>query len=216
MTNSLPFRSCRAFSLLLQSSDDVMQAETNLTELNTIIWGTCNATPGKDQCVKNMGWFADQLQSACNQELKGGVQPIASDTLIALDAYSLMYDAACTLTDPTTNSYCFLNAAHNSNPSDLYLYQLPIGNTYPTSATPTCSTCSKSLLSLYWDALHNSSTSGDLKSLASMYDTGATAVDAVCRSNFATVLNGARRFAPSSLVISLSFVLGFWLVWACQ
>src|ERR1700760_3213443 len=67
-------------------------------------------------------------------------------THIALDAYSLMYDAACTLTDPTTNSYCFLNAAHNSNPSDLYLYQLPIGSAYPNSSTPTCSSCSKSLL----------------------------------------------------------------------
>jgi len=37
--------------------------------MNSLIWGTCNTTTSKDQCVANMGWFASTLRTACAQEL---------------------------------------------------------------------------------------------------------------------------------------------------
>jgi hypothetical protein len=46
------------------------QAQLNITALNDIVWGTCNANPGKGQCTSNMGWFASALQSACQKDLK--------------------------------------------------------------------------------------------------------------------------------------------------
>ena len=46
------------------------QAQSNLTALNAIVWGTCNTDSSKDTCVSNMDWFRDQMQVACDEELK--------------------------------------------------------------------------------------------------------------------------------------------------
>lgn len=92
MTSTIPFRSCRSFGLLQSTSDafiDVRtacrldlwynntklysflpQAQTNLTLLNAVIWGTCNTMTAFDQCKLNMNWFADSLKTSCEQELK--------------------------------------------------------------------------------------------------------------------------------------------------
>lgn len=87
MTNTPAFRACRPFSMLQQSSNDfinvknfiplfilsyanlIFQAQTNATLLNSILWGTCNTSIQKDQCVANMGWFASTLKTACTQDL---------------------------------------------------------------------------------------------------------------------------------------------------
>ncbi|KAF8348712.1 hypothetical protein F5887DRAFT_1129780 [Amanita rubescens] len=185
MTNSLSFWACRPFSLLMQSSDDFVNAQTNLTLLNELVWGTCNPTPGEGQCIDNLGWFADQLQLSCPRELQSDT-PIAADTLTALQAYGLMYNTAC-IVDPSTNAYCYIEAAHNSNPADLYLYQLPIDIAFPNSATPTCSSCSKDILNMYLAALNNSTQAAGLHALASTYNSGARAADTQCGSTFATV-----------------------------
>lgn len=97
-----------------------------------------------------------------------------------------MYNAAC-IVDPVTNAYCYVEAAHNSNPSDLYLYQLPIDIAFPNSATPTCSSCSKDILDMYLGALDNSTQAADLHALGLTYNSGARASDTQCGSTFATV-----------------------------
>ncbi|KAM6503503.1 hypothetical protein JOM56_000446 [Amanita muscaria] len=216
MANAVSFRQCRPFSLLLQSSDEFITAQSNLTLSNTLVWGTCNVAPGKDRCAQTMTSYADQLRSSCPNELQSNVQPIASDTLIALEAYGLMYDAACTLVNPTANTYCFIEAAQNSNPSDLYFYQLPIGLTFPTNASPTCSTCSKDLLALYWSALGDNTQSPNLRTLATTYNSGAKAVDAVCNSDFAVTSSATSmmhevRWSMALEHLLLPLVLGLWL-----
>lgn len=70
----------------------------------------------------------------------------------ALQAYDLMRRGAC-LPDPTTNSYCYMSAVMNTNPSDLYFYSLPDGLFLPNTTTPTCSACTKSIMTLYAQAL---------------------------------------------------------------
>jgi hypothetical protein len=88
MTNAPAFRSCRPFSMLLQSSANFidvsnhdfssipynlilyLQAQQNATLLNSILWGTCNTSTDKDQCVANMGWFASTLKTACVKDLE--------------------------------------------------------------------------------------------------------------------------------------------------
>jgi hypothetical protein len=131
--------------------------------------------------------------------------PFVCDTklttfLPGLEAYSLMYDTACQV-DPATNSYCYIEAAQNQNPSDMYLYQLPINIAFPDSATPTCSPCSKDILNTYLGALNNSTQAGDLLALAATYNSGANAADTQCGSTFATAsTSGAapRTWLPSS------------------
>jgi hypothetical protein len=96
--------------------------------------------------VENLAWFPDQLELSCPKELQTNT-PIATDTLtsafcavclrhkaddfFARSGSRLMYDTACQV-DPATNSYCYIEAAQNQNPSDMYLYQLPINIAFST------------------------------------------------------------------------------------
>ena len=95
-----------------------------------------------------------------------------------------MHDAAC-LADPTTNAYCYLSAVQNPNPSDLYFYSLPLGIPLPTTATPTCSACSKSLMGIYATALQDPSQAKLLTGLKSAYEVSVQIAAQFCGSTFA-------------------------------
>jgi hypothetical protein len=211
MTNTLAFRSCRPLSLLLQSSSTLVDAQTNLTLLNSIIWGTCQTTMSTEQCSSNMGWFASNLQSDCSQELSQK-NAIAVNALIGLQAFDLVNQVGC-LSDPSTNTYCYVSAVHNSNPSDVYLYQLPLGLSYPNTTTPTCSSCSKSVMDIYSSALQNSPSI--LSALQGDYPGAQQILDSTCGSTFAkSVSSGVSQrpvLATSSIVAATSFLIQLWL-----
>ncbi|KAK7685943.1 hypothetical protein QCA50_010753 [Cerrena zonata] len=202
MTSSEPFLDCRPVSLLIKTSADfIQQAQTNLTALNTIIWGTCNTDTNADQCVANMDWFADSLKSSCSQELSND-NSLVTDTLIALQAYSLMRDAVC-MADPSTNAYCYVEATHNINPSDLYFYQLPFGVKLPQSTKPSCSSCTKSLMSLYTQSLN-------ISALSTTYEAAAQTANGACGAGYVqttTVTNSA-----TTVDLSLGALLGAFLM----
>lgn len=207
MTNTAAFRSCRPFSVLLQSSSSFIKVQDNLTELNNVIWGICNPTLGYSQCVTNMAWFASTLKTQCEADIEDN-NANAVDTLASLQAYPTMYTAAC-LTDPTTDTYCYVNAVHNSDPSDLYFYELPLGINVPNSSTPSCSACTKSLMTVYADGLDNSSTSGLLDDLRKTYPPAQELATGNCGSDYArtvaAVASGAlilRAGATGVLAIS--------------
>lgn len=98
------------------------------------------------------------------------------NTLQGLQAYSLMRDTAC-LVDQQTNSYCYVEAVRNTNPSDLYFYQLPLGIGLPPNTTPSCSACTKSVMQLY-------AQSNNLTALTSTYNTAATIADSACGEGY--------------------------------
>ncbi|KAF7306465.1 hypothetical protein MIND_00437700 [Mycena indigotica] len=185
MTNTVPFRSCRAFSLLLQSSNAFIGAQSDLSRLNTLVWGTCNTEPTADACAANMAWFSANLASACAIDLKDR-NSMAVNTQTALDAYGVMRSAGC-LIDPTTNSYCYLNAVHNSNPSDTFFYSLPLGIRVPNNTIASCSACTKSLMTLYYTAVGNSSTTPALAHLKEAYPNAAKIAVADCGTSYATL-----------------------------
>ncbi|KAJ7440160.1 hypothetical protein FB451DRAFT_1151148 [Mycena latifolia] len=185
MTSAPAFRSCRPFSLLLQSSAAFISAQDSLTSLNNIVWGTCNPNMDDDQCLANMLWFSSNLASSCAIDLKDG-NSMAVGTQIALNAFDVMRSAGC-LIDPTTNSYCYLDAVRNSNPSDTYYYSLPLGNTLPNNTIASCSACTKSLMTLYYDALQNSSEAAGLTALQDSYNSAAKIAVADCGTAYATL-----------------------------
>ncbi|KXN89351.1 hypothetical protein AN958_05849 [Leucoagaricus sp. SymC.cos] len=206
MTQSTAFRPCRPFSLLSQSSAGFIDAQTNLTLMNTLIWGTCNTNLGINQCIANMGWFASTLKTACEDDLKDQ-NSLAVNTLIALNAYKLMYDVACS-SDPTSNTYCYINAVANTSPADLFLYQLPLGISVPSDTSNfSCSPCSRTLLGTYADALSNKTLEEDLTSLKQSYESSVQVVGTTCGADFARsgITNSA--FA-SSLSCVLLFAVG--------
>jgi len=147
MTESLAFRECRAFSFLSQTSSAFLQAQSNLTALNIDVWGTCNTPMTADQCTANMEWFLSQLLDACSKE-KSDDDATVLRALSSLQSFSLMRNVGC-LVNQDTSTYCYIEAAGRSNPSDLYFYTLPFGLLLPNNSTPSCSSCTKNLMGLY-------------------------------------------------------------------
>jgi hypothetical protein len=119
--------------------------------MNTLIWGTCNTSIDENTCKSNMDYFASQLKTECKQEIKDR-NNLVVDAVTSLQVYDLMRRSAC-LVDQTTNSYCYLSAVMNSNPSDLYFYSLPHGIFLPNTTRPSCSACTKSIMATYALAL---------------------------------------------------------------
>jgi outer membrane receptor for monomeric catechols len=149
-----------------------------------------------------MSWFTSALQSACQKDLSD-LNTNAVNTLQALQAYSLMFDTGCVV-DPTTNSYCYVSAAVNSNPSDLYFYQLPLGTNLANMTTISCSACTKTLMSLYDSALTGSAAS-TLTGLQKTYGNSAALADAQCGDGYARQLNAGRAMG---LHMGMAGVLG--------
>lgn len=211
MTNTQPFRACRPFSLLLQSSSSFIDAQQNLTLLNSIIWGTCNASPGVAQCAANMGWFAASLKTACAQDLKDQ-NSMAVNTLAGLQAFQVMHDTSC-LVDPTTNTYCFLTAVWNPNPSDLYYYQLPLGIDLPNSSTPSCNACTKSVMGIYAAAVQNSAQAPGLTDLKATYEPAAELSVGLCGAGYAkTLASSASPTGTNVNILSVFLVMTTLLV----
>lgn len=100
-----------------------------------------------------------------------------------LQAFDLMYNAGC-LPDQVTDSYCYVEAAHSTDPSDLYFYQLPIGIPLPNNTSPSCSSCTKSLMSLYAQALE-SAPKDTLADLISTYESAQILAVAQCGTGYA-------------------------------
>jgi len=163
-----------------------------------------------------MLWFSTNLVSSCAIDLKDG-NSMAVNTQIGLNAFDLMREAGC-LIDPTTNTYCYVDAVRNSNPSDTYFYSLPLGISMPNNTIASCSSCTKSLMTMYYGALSNSSESSALTSLEESYNSAAKIAVADCGTAYATLTttrpNGAlpvrtvpRLLLGTLLVLALSLSL---------
>lgn len=95
-----------------------------------------------------------------------------------------MHDVAC-LADPTSNTYCYINAVRNPDPSDSYYYGLPVGTRLPKTSTPTCSACSKSIMGIYSSALKDPAQRPLLTGLQTTYEPSAALSVQLCGAVFA-------------------------------
>ncbi|CAA7264366.1 unnamed protein product [Cyclocybe aegerita] len=213
MTTSTPFRSCRPFSLLFQSSNEFISAQTNLTLMNALVWGTCNTNTAFDQCKLNMKWFASDLQTACAVELNLQ-NAVTVNTLTGLNAFSLMHDVGCEI-DPTNNAYCYLNAVRNQNPTDSYYYNLPLGVKLPRTAQPTCSSCSRTIMGKYAAALEDSAQRSALTGLLATYEASAEVSVQQCGADFAKtgiVSGSAALRSETARTLTIGFAVVAWLL----
>ncbi|KAI0697498.1 hypothetical protein C8T65DRAFT_710377 [Cerioporus squamosus] len=182
MTQTAPFRECRPFSLLVGDSNTfITQSQRNISELNVIIWGTCNTDLSAEQCSSNMAWFAHQIQSACKTEIAAN-NALVMDAVAGLEAYTMMREAACQV-NQQTDTYCYVEATQSTHPSDLYLYQLPLGLALPNTTVPSCTSCVQDLMSVF--AKEGTSNA----KLKETYGPASTIVNNACGSQFVTTLN---------------------------
>jgi hypothetical protein len=136
-----------SISTVWNSNQSNSQAETNLTLLNDIIWGTCNTVEDDSDCQSIMRSYGSNLQIQCKTEL-GQDFELVQEASVGFQLYEPMRQAGC-LVDNSTNSYCFLEAVASASPSDLYFYQLPYGDLLPNNTVPSCSSCIKAVLAIY-------------------------------------------------------------------
>jgi len=208
MTASLQFRQCRSFSLLLESSSAFLNAQGNTTLLNDLVWGTCNTDLSETQCLSIMNAFASSLRSICATDLTNG-NVLVNNALTGLSTFSLMRRLGCA-PDPSTNTYCYVNAVFNTSPSDLYFYQLPYGIGLPNNTTPSCSSCLKVMMGLYLAVVKGTdpdTTDNTVRSMLSRTYSTASQLSAItCGSNFVqttTMVSGDAR----SLIIPMKLWL---------
>jgi hypothetical protein len=98
-------------------------------------------------------------------------------TFTGLQSYSLMRDVACSA-NKTTSTYCYVEAASHSDPSDLYVYSLPFGIPLPNDTLPSCSGCTGGVMALF--ASHVDQTDG----LKKTYNAAAKLVSSKCGASF--------------------------------
>ena len=126
-----------------------------------------------------------------------------------------MRDAAC-LADPASNAFCFIDAVRNTDPTDMYFYQLPLGIALPLNANPLCSSCTGSILGIYAQALHDPSQADSLGALKKTYEPAAAVAIKSCGASYATAIaNGgavALRRKSSAWLITLVLALGYTLL----
>ncbi|GAB1518948.1 hypothetical protein RhiTH_002013 [Rhizoctonia solani] len=148
-TTNMTFRACRPFSLLLGTSNSFFNIQSNLTELTAVMGGTCDTTRSIGECRTTMNWLASEIvkPEVCGTDIANQNGNVL-EALNGFKTYDLMRQAGC-LVNQRSNAYCFVESVASSSPVDTYFYALPIGTPVPQKSTPSCSPCTKSLMSLY-------------------------------------------------------------------
>ena len=150
-----------------------------------------------------MAWFKSKLLSACSEEKSDNnllvLQSLASTLqsivfiglfryshrrcrLVGLESYTLMRQVAC-LANQNTATYCYVEAASNRNPSDLYFYSLPFGFPLPNNTNLSCSSCTKSVMALFGSQVNE--TTG----LEDTYSAAAFLASSKCGSDYIHTLS---------------------------
>ncbi|KAI0754341.1 hypothetical protein C8Q80DRAFT_1094050 [Daedaleopsis nitida] len=189
MTNTPAFRECRPLSLLIQDSNAfITQSQRNVSELNVIVWGTCNTDLSVEQCSSNMAWFANNIQTVCKQDIAAN-NALVSDAVAGLQSYNLMREVGCQV-DTDTDMYCYVEAAQSTHPSDLYLYQLPLGLALPNTTVPSCTACVQNVMGAF------ARDPAAAPKLQDTYASAAAIVNNACGSGFVATVNFAANGAP--------------------
>ncbi|KAI8972898.1 hypothetical protein BD414DRAFT_214333 [Trametes punicea] len=182
MTQTAAFLKCRPLSLLVKDSDAFIQSQRNISLLNAIIWGTCNTDVDEDQCLANMGWFADNIKTQCKRDIDAN-NPIVQDAVAGLEAYGVMREVGCQV-DTQKNTYCYVEAAQ-AHPADLYLYALPLGLGLPNQTVPSCTSCVQGAMRVFAGAGAN------LTALRKTYPPAAAIVNDACGSEFVETMSSS-------------------------
>jgi hypothetical protein len=96
--------------------------------------------------------------------------------LTGLGLYSLMRQVAC-VEDQNTSTYCYIEAASNPDPSDLYIYSLP-WTSLPNNTNMSCSDCNKNVMGLF------GSQSNQVDGLKNTYNAAAKLASSKCGSTY--------------------------------
>jgi hypothetical protein len=154
------------------------QAQKSIVRITQVLDASCTANV--TTCGRVMAAFASNItsSSACSSDMQTG-NPLVNQAHLGLLAYKPLYTATC-LKNQISKSYCFAEAITNaSNPSDNYLYYLPLNISLPGGSQPTCNSCLQNTMAVY-----SAATSDRTSALASDYVDAAMQVNVNCGPTF--------------------------------
>ncbi|KAM3467538.1 hypothetical protein NHJ6243_000159 [Beauveria neobassiana] len=172
------FKQCYPISMMLRTSTSFFEAEKQLVSIVRVLDATC--APDAAQCETFLTQAAKNLldPSNCKTEYDAG-QVQVTEALDGLRAYRVLRAATC-LQDPATQNYCFASAVTNiTNPSDIFLYSMPLGLSLPGASTPSCGVCTTQTMAVFHAA------TGDRgQQITGTYRDAARQVNAICGPGF--------------------------------
>lgn len=136
-------------------------------------------TPLLDNLATNL-----TLPTTCQSDFNLG-NPQIRQAQSGLLAYKPLYTATC-LRNAKTSSYCFADAVTNkTSPTDGYVYWIPLNNTMPADATPSCSQCLKDTMAVFSGAeAGGRDGKGGNKALGHTYPLAAQLINKQCGPSF--------------------------------
>ncbi|RDA83477.1 hypothetical protein CP532_7040, partial [Ophiocordyceps camponoti-leonardi (nom. inval.)] len=170
------FKNCHPVSMLLQTSTALFEAEKQTSSLVRVLDAACSVDVSV--CADYLTKAADRLgdRANCRAELDQG-QPRVVQAQRGLRAYRTLYAASC-LEDG--GAYCFARSVSNlSDPSDSYLYFIPLGMSLPGGSTPSCNGCTRDVMNIY----HASAANRGLV-VSEKYAEAAQQINVVCGPGF--------------------------------
>lgn len=170
---------CHAVSLLLENSNAFFHTLRSNASISRVLNTSC--TQDTNKCAAIMSDLAADLlkDENCREDYDNG-NSVVKGTYRDLIAYEPMYRATC-LRNPSTQQYCFVDAALNStSPDDYNVYFMPLGNALGAGSKPTCSRCLQSTMDVFsgWAKV-------DGQSLDTTYLPSARVINARCGAGFA-------------------------------
>ncbi|EKD20821.1 c6 zinc finger domain containing protein [Drepanopeziza brunnea f. sp. 'multigermtubi' MB_m1] len=178
MLSNSSFRECLPFSMLLSNSNSFFQASKSLVRITQILDYSCAAE--FTECSALMSSFASNITTSdsCESDLKLQ-NPLIQDALLGLKAYKTLYTASCSR-NPETSSYCFADSITNvTNPTDSYIYFLPLNTSLVGGSQPTCDSCLQTTMGIF-----EASSADRDQALANTYVPAAKQVNVNCGPGF--------------------------------
>ncbi|KAI0429202.1 hypothetical protein F5Y09DRAFT_342937 [Xylaria sp. FL1042] len=214
------FKACYPISLLLQGSQSFFEAEKSFFSITQVLDAACAADV--DMCTDYFNDLASSLiaDGHCGEEYDRE-NALVVQAYQGMKTYNTVYKATCLPNeDSKTREYCFANAITNTTtPSNAYLYYLPLNSTLPSTAAPSCGSCTQQTMGIYQNA-----TSNRKADISNTYMSAAEQINSECGANFvnttlaAAVKSGATSSlypvsSSSALLFSFAFMaVSHWLL----
>lgn len=206
--NNETFTGCTPFSLLLQTSMSFFAASKSASAVAKVLDSSCHVV--LPACTSLMSSLASELKddSNCGEDYRRQ-NPIVRQAYNGLVSYSPLYEASC-LKNTKTSNYCFVDAVTNmTNPSNSYLYYLPLGMPLPSGSMMTCSTCLKETMDIFNAVAGNKS-----QPISTDYSIAAQMINLGCGPGFVNQTvpkrssqGGGSARAKPSVVLAMSVAL---------
>ncbi|KAI1312127.1 hypothetical protein F5Y03DRAFT_341440 [Xylaria venustula] len=201
------FKACYPVSLLLQGSQSFFDAEKSFFSITQVLDAACAADV--DMCTDYFNSLASSLiaDGNCGEEYDQQ-NALVVQAHQGMKIYNTVFKATCLPNeDSKEREYCFANAITNqTTPSNAYLYYLPFNSSLPSTAAPSCGSCTQQTMGIYQDA-----TSNRKADISNTYMSAAEQINSECGNNFvnttlAAAVNTGATPMPSSSALLFSFL----------